>query len=157
MKLDNDKILRGIFSWFGRIYWLIIIIFLLSGCSYGTPPKELAPTGEIVKNAIALQLEQTEQNLAKQLNLASPEINISDIRVKQLKPLFIAELPTYHLQGKYNLKLKLSRRQIKQKNNTFDVYLQRQAEGKTWRLLRKELNDNDHNQWSSYLIESSEK
>lgn len=153
MKLKVNKILENIASLFGKLYWLILVILLLNGCSFYTPPKELAPSGEIVKSAIALQLEQTEQTLAKQLNLASPRLNISNIRVNQLNPLFIANLPTYHLKGKYNLKLKLSRRQIEQKNNAFDVYLQRQAEGKTWRLLRKKLDENNSTQWSSYLID----
>ncbi|GAB4526454.1 MAG: hypothetical protein Tsb0014_06600 [Pleurocapsa sp.] len=154
MKVNTSQRLKTIFSWLGKIYWLVIIILLLSSCGYRTPPKELAPTGEIVKQAIALQLRQTEQTLAQKLNLADPEIKISNIRVKQLQPIFVADLPTYHLQGKYNLQLKLSRRQIEQKNNAFDVYLQRQAEGKTWRLLRKEYNENNERQWSSYLIDS---
>ncbi|MGF1539180.1 MAG: hypothetical protein ACFCU5_01810 [Pleurocapsa sp.] len=135
-----------------KIYWVIIIILLLNSCGWRTPPTELAPNGEIVKKAIALQLSQTEQTLAKQLSLTAPEINISNIRVQKLQPLFIAKLPTYHLQGKYNLKLKLTRRQITQNNNSFDVYLQRQAEGKTWRLLKKD-NSKERSLWSSYLID----
>jgi small-conductance mechanosensitive channel len=135
-----------------KICGVIMIILLLNSCGLRTPPTELAPNGEIVQRAIALQLSQAEQTLARQLSLNAPEIDLSNIRVQKLQPLFVAKLPTYHLQGKYNLKLKLTRRQITQNNNSFDVYLQRQAEGKTWRLLKK-----DHHQerslWSSYLID----
>jgi small-conductance mechanosensitive channel len=134
-----------------KICGIIIIIWLLSSCSWRTPPIELAPNGEIVKRAIALQLSQTEQTLARQLSLNAPEIDLSNIRVQKLQPLFVAKLPTYHLQGKYNLKLKLTRRQITQNNNSFDVYLQRQAEGKTWRLLKKD--NQQRSLWSSYLID----
>jgi hypothetical protein len=134
-----------------KVCGVIIIILLLSSCGWRTPPIELAPNGEIVKRAIALQLSQTEQTLARQLSLNAPEIDLSNIRVQKLQPLFVAKLPTYHLQGKYNLKLKLTRRQITQNNNSFDVYLQRQAEGKTWRLLKKD--DRPRSLWSSYLID----
>lgn len=151
MQIDREKLTKTISRWLGKIYWPLILILLLNSCGYRTPPKELAPSGEIVKSAIALQLKQAEVTLAQQLNLASPEIEISKIRVNKLQPLFIAKLPTYHIKGKYNLKLKLSRRQIAQNNNSFDIYLQRQAEGKTWRLLKKEPHQNQ-NQWSSYLV-----
>ncbi len=152
MKSQTKNTIEIIVNWLGKIYWLIIIILLLNSCGLRTPPTELAPNGEIIKNAIALQLTQTEQILAQQLNLADPEIKISNIRVQKLQPLFFAKLPTYHLQGKYNLKLKLSRRQMAQKNNSFDLYLQRQAEGKTWRLLKKDTNT-QRSEWSSYLID----
>ncbi len=156
MKIKTNNTIEIVLNWLGKIYWLIIIILLLNGCALRTPPTELAPNGEIVKSAIALQLTQTEQTLAQQLNLAAPEINISNIRVQKLKPLFIAQLATYHLQGKYNLKLKLSHRQIAQKNNSFDIYLQRQAEGKTWRLLKKE-SKGEQGGWSSYLVDLQSK
>ncbi len=156
MKIKTNNTIEIVLNWLGKIYWLIIIILLLNGCALRTPPTELAPNGEIVKSAIALQLTQTEQTLAQQLNLAAPEINISNIRVQKLKPLFIAQLATYHLQGKYNLKLKLSHRQIAQKNNFFDIYLQRQAEGKTWRLLKKE-SKGERGEWSSYLVDLQSK
>ena len=152
MKSNTNATLKIVINWLGKIYWPLIIILLLNGCGLRTPPIELAPNGEIVKNAIALQLEQTEQTLAQQLNLAAPEIKISKIRVQKLQPLFVAQLATYHLQGKYNLKLKLARRQIAQKNNAFDIYLQRQAEGKTWRLLKKD-SQGRQTQWSSYLVD----
>ena len=152
MKRKTNNTIKVVFNWLGKIYWLIIIILLLHGCGLRTPPTELAPNGEIVQSAIALQLIQTEKTLAQQLNLATPEIKISNIRVQKIKPLFVAQLATYHLQGKYNLKLKLSHRQIAQKNNSFDLYLQRQAEGKTWRLLRKE-SQGKQKEWSSYLVD----
>jgi hypothetical protein len=52
--------------------------------------------------------------------------------------------------------LTLPRQTVTQKKNAFEIYLQRQSEGKTWRLLQREVKDGQAGeaQWSSYLIES---
>ncbi len=134
-------------------YLAAILIVLLTACGSPTPPIELAPDGDLVQKAIALQLSQTEQRLSNRLVASPPELEVSQITVKQLESLFIAKLPTYHLQGTYNLKIKLPRQQVTQKQNRFDIYLQRQAEGKTWRLIKRQVSSSDGQpKWSSYLI-----
>lgn len=130
-----------------------ILIIFLTACTAATPPLEFAPDSELIQKAIALQLNQTEGRLSKQLNTISPEFEINQIRVKTIEPVFIEALPSYHLQGTYNLKLKLPRQEVKQKSNHFEIYLQRQIEGKTWRLLWQQVNYTGESQWSSYLIE----
>ncbi|MGH2416559.1 MAG: hypothetical protein ACRDEA_23265 [Microcystaceae cyanobacterium] len=138
--------------WYRRILAAIILV-LLTACTSLTPPRELAPQGELIQKAIALQLKLTEQLISEQLNASHPDLNINQISVKKLEPLFIAKLPTYHLQGTYHLKIKLPRQQVNQKNEKFDIYLQRQVEGKTWRLLKRDtIDSNQKPQWSSYLI-----
>ena len=127
--------------------WAAVLILLLSACGTPTPPRELAPNGQIVQKAIALQLNQTQQKIADRLNASSPQIQLNRIAVKQIEPIFVDKLATYHLTGTYTLTLKLPRQQVTQ-NNAFDIYLQRQAQGKTWRLLKRETN-----QWTSYLIQ----
>ncbi|MBE9171010.1 hypothetical protein IQ238_27005 [Pleurocapsales cyanobacterium LEGE 06147] len=136
------------FLWF-KVCCLTIALFLLSSCTHPTPAKEFAPEVEIVQKALAVRWQQTEQNLAQQLNASLPEIEISKIQVQKTKPLFIDKLPTYHLEGKYNLRLKFPHRQVKQVNNSFDIYLQRQEEDNTWRLLER---DRTKSTWTSYLI-----
>lgn len=139
---------------FLRLILVSFLILVLNACSSLTPPKEFAPNGEMVKKAILLQLKQTEETLSEYLLASSPQIEISQINVKKLEPIYVAKLPTYHLQGTYNLKLKLPRQKVTQQSNPFDVYLQRQVEGKTWRLLRRDLHEGDAKpQWSSYLIQ----
>lgn len=137
--------------WFQVIFTFVLII-ALSGCQSPTPPTELAPDGEIVEKAIALQLSQTETRLSQQLKVAPPELEISSIKVKSFDPVFIEDLPAYRLRGTYNLKLILPHQQVTQRKNLFDIYLQRQVEGKTWRLLRRNLLGSQV-QWSSYLIQ----
>ncbi len=139
--------------WFHSLLIAILIIFLIA-CGSPTAPSEFAPNGEIVKKAIALKLNQNSQRLSEQLNATRPQLEISNINVKELDSILVAQLPTYHLQGTYNLRLILPRQKITQKQNRFDIYLQRQIEGETWRLLRRDLRlSSQEPQWTSYLIE----
>lgn len=134
---------------------LVVVCFslILTACQSKAVPLEFAPDGNIVKQAIAFQLNQRLTPLSQQLNTKKPELDISNINVKNIDPVTIANLPSYHLTGTYNLKLILPRQKVKQNKNKFDVYLQRQAEGKTWRLLSKDnKTSNQESIWKSYLI-----
>jgi hypothetical protein len=146
--------MRILFSRLAQIILAAVLTLLFTSCSLGAPPIELAPQGDIVKKAIALQLKLTEANISEQLNTTDPQLAIKNIRVEQIEPIFIAKLAAYHLQGSYSLNIKLPRQKVEQKDNQFDIYIQRQSEGKTWRLLKTEKrNEKDlPNQWSSYLI-----
>lgn len=136
-----------------RFFVIPILAIVLSACQAIAPPREFAPDGDLIKKAIALQLSQTERRLSEQLDASSPTVEINRIFVEKLDPLFIAKLPSYHLQGTYNLRLKLPRQEASQNNNHFDIYLQRQSEGKTWRLLRRETSSSEReSRWTSYLI-----
>jgi hypothetical protein len=140
-----------------RLISLLLTLFFLLGltaCTPSEPPVEFTPDGAIIQKAIALQLEQTERRLSKQLKVLPPTFEISKIEVKNNDPVFINELAAYHLTGTYRLILQLPHRKVTQRKNPFDIYLQRQAEGKTWRLLTKTLETPTANpQWSSYLIQ----
>ncbi|MDY7013276.1 MAG: hypothetical protein SVX43_06655 [Cyanobacteriota bacterium] len=126
---------------------------ILTACGTPTPPIGLAPGGAIVQKAIALQLEQSQQQLSEQLQASNPVSNITRVSVKQIEPLYLGKLPTYHLTGTYNLKIDLGDRQKTQKNNEFDIYIQRQKEGKTWRWLKRVTGGSDAvPQWLSYLV-----
>lgn len=142
-----------------RMRLLAIVIFMgLTACSGATSaPLEFAPNGDIVQQAIAQQLRQQLNPLSQQLNTTHPDLDIGQINVKNIESIVISDLPTYHLQGTYNVKLILPHQVVEQKGNHFNVYLQRQAEGKTWRLLSKDTkNASDETQWKSYLIKAKE-
>lgn len=131
----------------------IILVIILTACSSPTPPKELAPKGEIVQKAIALQLQQETQNLSQTLKASSPKLDINQINVKTLEPVYLGNLPAYHLQGTYNLNLELPQQKVTQRKNTFDIYLQRQREGKTWRLVKREMSiSSNQPQWITYRL-----
>ncbi len=130
------------------IFTTIFIIFLTACTSIA-----LLPTPELVQKAIALQLEQTQQQLNQQLDLNFQKFNIQRIYITQQQPLTIENLPAYRVQGNYDFSIKLPNRNLKQLQKPFEVYLQIQQEGKSWRLLIPEKNS-QHSQakWHSYLI-----
>lgn len=149
------------FPWLKLIFMLLLVV-MLTACGGSTPPKGLAPGREIIRSAIARQLTLTEDRLNTQLDRATPtDFEVKNLKVKTLNPLYIADLPTYEVSGTYTLKLNLPRQDITQEKNEFDIYLQRQAEGKTWRLLieQKSATQNPEEKteeqvtvWTSYLV-----
>lgn len=131
----------------------LLLLICLTACGTAKPPVGLAPGGDIVKRAIALQIEQSQQRLSEQLATDNPDFQVTQISVKTLEPLYFGRLPTFHFHGTYNLKLDLPNQNVTQKDNEFDIYIQRQKEGKTWRWLQREATDSDNPpRWYSYLI-----
>jgi hypothetical protein len=107
-----------------------------------------------VQKAIAFGLEQTQQKLSQQLDLDFQGFEIKRLSITQEQPLTIENLPAFHVQGSYDLIVKLPKRRLTQPKKTFDVYLQIQQEGKTWRLLIPEKGSkNTQLIWRSYLVE----
>ncbi|AFZ56518.1 hypothetical protein H6G54_12760 [Anabaena cylindrica FACHB-243] len=125
------------------------ILVFLTACS----SIALLPTYELVQKAIAIQLEQTQQQLNQKLDLDFQKFNIKGLSITQQQPLTIENLPAYRVRGTYDLTVKLPKRQLTQPQKPFEVYLQIQREGKTWRLLLPEKNsENPQLVWHSYLI-----
>lgn len=142
-----DKIIKAI-----AVTLIAIFTLTLTACGTNTPSLGQAPGKQLVKSAIALQISQTQQQLTQQLQSSPAKLEITKVSFKQLEPLFIGGLPTYHFLGSYNLKIGLPEQESQQKN-AFDVYIQRQKEGKTWRLLIPENNDKKANStWRTYLV-----
>ncbi|MBD1833917.1 hypothetical protein H6F61_14785 [Cyanobacteria bacterium FACHB-472] len=134
-----------------RIFLTVILVGLLTACGVAAPLLN----SQLIEKAIAFQVSQTQKQLSQQLNQQTPSVQISQLRIKKQESLIVNKLPTYHLQGTYNLNLEFPSRQVTQKQNPFDVYLQSQIEGKTWRLLIPESTTKDKDTkpiWRSYLI-----
>ncbi len=108
----------------------MILLGLLTAC--GT--SRLEPNSQLVQRAIALKFEQTQQQLSQQQGVDFKGFEINRVAITQQEPLVIQDLPAYYVRGTYNLTVKLPKRQVTQQQNPFEVYLQRQKEGKTWRL-----------------------
>jgi hypothetical protein len=127
----------------------MILLWLLTACTTSV----IAPTSQLVEKAIALELQQTRQQLNQQLDLDFQGFEINRLSITQRKALTVEDLPTYRIQGNYNLTFKLPKRKLTQPQKLFDVYLQLQREGKTWRLLVPEDDSKDSKQvWRSYSI-----
>lgn len=122
---------------------------LLVACSINGP----RPNKQLVEKAIALQLSLTQQQLTQQLHLEPPTSDqIERLRITKREPLVVQNLLTFHLQGFYDYTMKMSSEgQVTQRQNPFDLYLQRQIEAKSWRLLRRQA-DNGESVWYSYFL-----
>ncbi|MGK7901616.1 MAG: hypothetical protein AB4352_09415 [Hormoscilla sp.] len=134
--------------------WRVIVPLALAGllvaCSINGP----TPNQQLVTKAIALQLSLTQQQLKEQLHLDRPtREQIERLRITKREPLVVQNLLAFHIQGFYDYTMKMSSEgQVTQRQNPFDLYLQRQIEGKSWRLLRRQANDNGESVWYSYFI-----
>ncbi|MDX2215337.1 MAG: hypothetical protein SFY66_18890 [Oculatellaceae cyanobacterium bins.114] len=119
-----------------RIVLAVILMTVLTACSFGSP------TQTVVEQAIALQLNQTQQELGQLLYADAPETpatTINHIKVVRRDPLMIQGLNAYHLQGTYDLTLNFSDHHITQRQNPFEIYLQ-QIGDKMWSLARPKRN-----------------
>ncbi len=130
----------------------IALMLFLTGCgSIGN-----TPTLDLVRRAISIQVSQTQQELAQQLQLDTPPTwEIRGLSIQQQEVIRLDRLTTFHLRGTYNLRLQLPTQQVTRRKTPFDVYLQRQAEGKTWRLALPNVNDGQTDQpqeWKTFLI-----
>ena len=124
---------------------LIVLVGLLTACS----GVGMEPNRELVQKAIALQMQQTQQQLQQQVR----DLDIKHIKIAQKQPISIQDLPGFRVTGTYDLKIKLLKQQITQQKNPFDVYLQRQKEGKTWRLALPQFSTSGVPNWLTYLIQ----
>lgn len=116
----------------GRVFWAIALACLLTACNGlgHTPSKAL------IEQAIALQLEQVQQALSQELHLEDTvtELQINRVAIAQQTPLQINQLPSFRVTGFCDYTLQRPHRAIPQRHIPFEVFLQRQSEGKTWRV-----------------------
>jgi len=129
-------------------------LIILTACGTGgLEPSSQAVRHGLVKfnEVIALQLSQTPQQPSRRPQL--PSFKINHLVVSEHKPLMIQDLPGYQVRGMYDLTIQLQRRRETQQQNPFDIYLQRQKEGKTWRLAISQPNSKDSTPvWLTYSI-----
>ena len=133
-----------------RLILTVILLGLLTAC--GTAGIE--PSSKLVQRALALQLSQIQQQL-KQVDLsAPPSFEINRLVITEKQPFIIGNLPAYRVRGTYDLTIQLLKRRVSQQHNSFEIYLQRQKEGKTWRLALPQSTSKDANSdWRTYLIQ----
>jgi hypothetical protein len=134
-----------------RLVLMGILLVLLAAC--GTSSME--PSSQLVQRALTLQLSQIQQHLSQQLQSSAPRsFEIDRLVIKEKQPLVIGDLPAYQVRGSYDLTIQLPRKRITQQHNPFEVYLQRQQEGKTWRLALPQSSGKDTNKvWRTYSIQ----
>jgi hypothetical protein len=114
-----------------RVILAALLMVLLTSCVFGNPNQA------VVKQAIALEVTQTQENIGQLLYSSSaqlPQFKINRVNITEQKPITIEDLKGYQVQGTYDVTLNFSDRQVTQRKNPFTVYLQQQADNETWRL-----------------------
>lgn len=135
-----------------KLIFTAILLLLLTACSQ----IGIAPSYQLVEQAIALQIKRTQTQLNQQLQITSPQWSITRVEIAQQEPLTIENLPAYHLQGTYDLQVQVAEGKLTQQQRPFELYLQQQPEGKTWRLaIPKFLKTPNLPTWFTYLIPPS--
>ncbi len=137
-----------------RLILTAILLGLLTACGTGglEPSSQVVQRGLIkVNEVLALQLsQQLHQSGRPQL----PRFEVNQLVITEQKPQVIQDLPAYRVRGTYDLTIKLPSRRVSQQQNPFDIYLQRQKEGKTWRLALPQSTTKDRApSWHTYLIQ----
>jgi hypothetical protein len=124
---------------------ILVLVLLLTACSgAGTEPNR-----EIASKAITLQSRLFQQQLQQKVS----KLDISQVNVTKKQPLSIDKLVGYRIQGTYDFTIKLPKQQLNKQKNPFDIYLQRQKEGKTWRLALPKVAKNGVFTWLTYAID----
>ena len=136
-----------------KLFIIVTTIFLvfLTACS-STPIMQ--PNRQLVQKALAVQLAQVQQQIGQQLHLSSPlTLDIDRLQIKQQQQLKIGNLTAYKVTGTYDRTLQISQRRVTQENSLFEVYLQLQQEGKTWRLAIPQTSGDKIQTWRTYSIQ----
>jgi len=131
-----------------RMIWAIALVVLLSACNAvgQFPPKDL------VERAIAIQLNQAQQELSAQLRVNDAELEMNRVTIVEQTPLKIADLSAFHITGSCDYTIKLPNRSVSQRNIPFETYLQRQKEGKTWRVAFPKTTESGDVSWVTQRI-----
>ena len=123
-----------------RMVVAMLLMGLLAACG-GEPPPQA-----IVEQAIALEINQTQQQLQQQLFRGSTEFpagRVDHVKVKKQQSQTLpseraasSKLNGYRVEGTYDLIVETPSQRSTRRQNPFEVYLQYDSEGKTWSLAQ---------------------
>jgi hypothetical protein len=133
---------------------MVLVAVLLVGC-------QALPKTTVVERAIALQFRQTQAELSTLLrpdDSAPPDFRISHVKVSDRQSLIIGDLKSVRVQGTYDVTLTYPDRRLNsrvvQRQNPFEVFLQQQPDGDTWRLAQlKQGTQAEDERWLTTLIQ----
>lgn len=138
-----------------RKFYLVVVVAILCLVALGCGFRVLIPDLLLVKKAIALEITLDQQQVSQQLFRSEtvPEFDLGRVTISEVEPMIIQNLESYRIRGNYDLTIELPKQKLKQKGNPFEVYLQRQQQGQTWRLARPQIGSKNSNlKWFTYLI-----
>ncbi|BAI88357.1 hypothetical protein NIES39_A05190 [Arthrospira platensis NIES-39] len=147
----SDRLLVKKLTPFPLQFLPTVIISLLALILWGCSPLGITPTPTLVQQGLTIQIQEIHRQLKLQSDFASSpqSFKITRVNISNMEPIMINNLPGFKVEGTYNLSVKFSDRWWREQHNRFQIYLQRQAQGKIWRLARLE---KQTNRWSTMPI-----
>jgi hypothetical protein len=129
---------------------LLLTIAMVS-CDRLNPNADLP-----LETALLRQAQFGQEQLLSQLRLnPAPVLHVRHIRVQSRRDLLIQNTLSYAVRGVYDLEIEFPQRTLTRHHQPFELFLQPQAEGETWRLAK--LDDTvDPPQWKTYLLSGSD-
>ncbi len=118
--------------WSRSALQLLLVTLLacgLTGCLAPSGP----PRGTLL-NALALQIQLTQADVARALGLASVGAPlVSRVRVERQEPIPIGDSPGLRLSGRFDWRLGKDPFRV---DAPFEIFLERGSRGESWRLAR---------------------
>ncbi|MGD1902069.1 MAG: hypothetical protein ACFB9N_07495 [Geitlerinemataceae cyanobacterium] len=125
----------------------VFLALAIAGCDRFGPNADLP-----LEAALLRQAQFGQEQLVGQLRFdLEPTLRVRHIRVRSRRDFDIQGIPSYAVRGTYDLELEFPSRTLSRQRQPFELYLQPQAEGTTWRLAK--LDDAiSPPQWRTYLL-----
>lgn len=134
--------------------WMGLLAVLLTACG----ASGQTPNRQLVEHALTQELGQTQAELSQQLRLATQPtgVKLEHVTITSQTPLVIEDLPAYRVRGTYDFTWQVQQRQVAQQKNPFELYLQRQKEGKTWRIAYPQVDAAGQPTWITQRVQSQD-
>jgi hypothetical protein len=129
----------------------VLLAIAMVSCDRLNPNADLP-----LEVALLRQAKFGQEQLIGQLRLdQAPVLHVRHIRVQSRRDLLIQNVPSYAVRGVYDLDVEFPQRTLTRQHQPFEIFLQPQAEGTTWRLAK--LDDAvTPPQWTTYLLSGSD-
>jgi len=125
----------------------VLLALTIASCDRLNPNADLP-----LEAALLRQAQFGQAQLVGQLRFdREPTLRVRHIRTRSRRDLDIQGYPSYAVRGTYDLELAFPSRTLTRKRQPFELYLQPQAEGTTWRLAKRD-DTVTPPQWRTYLL-----
>ena len=126
----------------------LILAFLISLTSFGCVSTRYPPSS-VLKDALALQMDLTEQSLDKVVELEEGLIEVVSVKPSSINYVQSQEGKVLSISGRCDCKFP----GLKEKNDIpFQLFLEQGSKGESWRLARPNTSRGVIREWTTYPL-----